>query len=85
MNGRAEKGIARALFYFWQFTWALPVNIFGLIGYLILSRTLRHMRFHNDFITFVPGNWACNSHTLVHMVQFPAACKISQEKQRFLL
>lgn len=57
MNGKAEKGLARILFYLIQFTWALPVNIIGLTAYLILCRKFRHIRFHNAFITFVPGNW----------------------------
>ena len=53
----AGKGADRVLFYIWQFTWGLPVNIFGLIGYLVLYKKFRHERFCNAFITYVPGNW----------------------------
>ena len=41
------------LFYLVQFTWALPQNLVGLIGYLILSRKNPHERFHNAFVTYV--------------------------------
>ncbi len=42
-------------FLFWlvQFTWALPQNIVGLIGFLILHRNHKWERFHNAFITYV--------------------------------
>ena len=53
----ATKGFARFLFYLVQFTWGLPVNLFGGLGYLILRKKFRHERFKNAFVTYIPGNW----------------------------
>ena len=53
----AARGFARFLFYLVQFTWGLPVNLFGGIVYLIFFRKCRHERFKNAFITYIPGNW----------------------------
>lgn len=50
----ACSGVDRFFFYLWQFTWGLPVNIFGLIGYLVLYKKCRHEKFCNAFITYVP-------------------------------
>lgn len=41
------------LFYLIQFTWALPQNLVGLIGFLALRGKFEHERFHNSFITYV--------------------------------
>ncbi len=47
----------KILFYFVQWTWGLPVNIFGLIFYLICkAKGLSSERFGYAFITFVPWN-----------------------------
>ena len=42
------------LFYLIQFTWALPQNLVGGIGYLALRKKYKHERFNNAFITYVP-------------------------------
>lgn len=44
------------LFYLVQFTWGLPQNLAGLIGYLILSRKCKQERFRRSFITYVSAN-----------------------------
>ena len=41
------------LFYLVQFTWGLPQNLAGLIGFLLLYRKSRHERFANAWITYV--------------------------------
>ncbi|MGI6773552.1 MAG: hypothetical protein GX264_03370 [Clostridiales bacterium] len=41
------------LFYLIQFTWGLPQNLAGLIGYLILSRKNEHERFNYAVVTYV--------------------------------
>ena len=43
------------LFYLVQFTWGLPQNLVGLIGYLVLykNRKCRRERFQNAFITLI--------------------------------
>lgn len=38
----ACSGADRFFFYLWQFTWGLPVNIFGFIAYLIMYKGHRH-------------------------------------------
>lgn len=44
----------KILFYLIQFTWALPQNLAGLIGFLIFkSKGAKHDGFHNAFITYV--------------------------------
>ena len=43
----------KLLFYLIQFTWGLPQNLAGLIGYLILAPKHKHERFHNAIITYV--------------------------------
>ena len=53
----AAGGISRVLFYLVQFTWGLPVNLFGGAMYLLLRGRFRHERFRNAFITYIPGNW----------------------------
>ena len=42
------------LFYLIQFTWALPQNLVGGIGYLALRKKYKQERFNNAFITYVP-------------------------------
>lgn len=44
------------LFYLIQFTWGLPQNLVGLIGYLVLYKKSRHERFHNAFITLIDSD-----------------------------
>ncbi len=51
---RASEGAAKALFYFCQWTWGLPVNLFGGLMYLVLYPFCKHERFMNAFITRVP-------------------------------
>lgn len=41
------------LFYLVQFTWGLPQNLVGLIGFLILHRSHEWERFHNSYVTYV--------------------------------
>ena len=53
----ACSGADRFFFYLWQFTWGLPVNIFGFIAYLIMYKGHRHEKFCNAFITYVPNNF----------------------------
>ena len=53
----ACSGADRFFFYLWQFTWGLPVNIFGFIAYLIMYKGHRHEKFCNAFITYVPKNF----------------------------
>ncbi len=50
----AGSGFEQFLFYFWQFTWGLPVNLVGFIVWVICK--LRHRpteRFCNSFITYI--------------------------------
>ena len=42
------------LFYLVQFTWALPQNLVGGIGFLALRKKYKHERFNNAFVTYVP-------------------------------
>ncbi len=53
----ASKGLDRLMFYFWQFTWGLPVNIIGLLVFLVTLRGHRREKFCNAVITYIPGNW----------------------------
>lgn len=53
----ATKGADRFFFYLWQFTWGLPVNLFGFIVFLVTYKGHRHERFCNAFITYIPGNF----------------------------
>lgn len=48
-------GWTRALFFFLQFTWGLPVNLAGLAIFLCCGRR-RHERFQNSIVSFLPGN-----------------------------
>ena len=41
------------LFYLVQFTWALPQNLVGGIGFLALRKKYKHERFNNAFVTSV--------------------------------
>ena len=43
----------KALFYLLQFTWGLPQNLVGLIGFLVFLRSARHDRFENAVITYI--------------------------------
>lgn len=53
------KALKKVLFYLIEWTWALPVNLIGLIGFIIFAKIkkCRHERFYNATITYVPGNW----------------------------
>ena len=53
----ASKGFDRFMFYIWQLTWGLPVNIVGLIVFLITYKGHRREKFCNAIITYIPGNW----------------------------
>jgi hypothetical protein len=53
----ASKGFDRLMFFLWQFTWGLPVNIIGLLAFLVTYRGRRHEKFCNSVITYIPGNW----------------------------
>lgn len=53
----ASKGFDRFMFYFWQFTWGLPVNIIGFVMFLIMLKGHRRERFCNAVVTYIPGNW----------------------------
>jgi hypothetical protein len=46
-----------ALFYLIQFTWALPQNLAGLLGYLACKGKYPQERFHQGFVTCIekPG------------------------------
>lgn len=51
----AAAGWPRALFFILQFTWGLPVNLFGLLVFLCCGRCRREI-FCNSVVTFLPGN-----------------------------
>ena len=53
---KAARGASKLLFWIWQWTWGLPVNIVGLIMYLALYKTCKHDRIGNAFITLLPWN-----------------------------
>ncbi len=53
-SGKAERGFLRILFFLIQWTWGLPVNLIGLVVYLIFYGKCRHERFHNARITYLP-------------------------------
>ncbi len=53
----AAKGLDHVMFYVWQFTWGLPVNIIGLIAFLIMLPKHRRERFCNAIVTYVPGKF----------------------------
>ena len=55
-KGKATKGIGKALFMFWQWTWGLTVNLVGFLVFLALYKKCRHERFNNAYITYVPWN-----------------------------
>ncbi|MDR1630241.1 MAG: hypothetical protein LBS36_08545 [Oscillospiraceae bacterium] len=52
-SAKATKGLPGLLFYLVQFTWGLPVNLFGLIGFLFAKPFCRQERFCNCYITYV--------------------------------
>ena len=43
----------KPLFYLTQFTWALPQNLIGGIGYLACKDKYPHERFHEAFVTYI--------------------------------
>ncbi|MDR3313602.1 MAG: hypothetical protein LBS96_03995 [Oscillospiraceae bacterium] len=43
----------KPLFYLIQFTWALPQNLAGGVGYLALRGKYPQERFHQGFVTYV--------------------------------
>lgn len=54
-TAKAQKGFAKFIFYLIQWTWGLPVNIFGLILFLIFgSNKYRKEKFCNAYITYLP-------------------------------
>ncbi|MBQ7543094.1 MAG: hypothetical protein IJT44_12475 [Clostridia bacterium] len=44
------------LFYLVQFTWGLPQNLIGLIGFLFFLGRMRHDRFENAIITYIDSD-----------------------------
>ena len=44
------------LFYLVQFTWALPQNLVGGIGFLALKKKYKHERFNNTIVTITDVN-----------------------------
>ena len=53
----ATKGGAKFLFYLIQWTWGLPVNLFGGVAYLLLRKKYRHEKYKNAYITYIPKNF----------------------------
>lgn len=52
----ASKGFARFMFYLWQFTWGLSVNLIGGLLFLIFkSKGCRWEKFCNAFIIYIDG------------------------------
>lgn len=51
------KGWGRFWFYLVQWTWGLPVNLFGGILYLCLYKKCRHERYKNARISYLPGKF----------------------------
>lgn len=51
----AAAGWSRVLFYVFQFTWGLPVNLAGLLLFLC-CKGAPHEVFHNSVVTCLPGN-----------------------------
>lgn len=49
--------VKKFLFYLIEWTWALPINLIGLVGFGIFAgyRNCKHERFCNAVITYVPG------------------------------
>ncbi len=48
------KALRKILFYIWQFTWGLPQNIVGLIGFLVAKAHGREQeKFHNSYISYI--------------------------------
>ena len=48
----------KPLFYLIQWTWGLPVNLFGGIGYLVCKlKGYRTEKFENAVITYVPWKY----------------------------
>ncbi len=52
----AAAGWRRALFYLLQFTWGLPVNIFGLLVFLCCRKRFRSEPFCSSIVTCLPGD-----------------------------
>lgn len=52
----AASGWSRALFYAFQFTWGLPVNLAGLLLSLCCIGAPREA-FCNSVVTYLPGNF----------------------------
>jgi len=50
----AASGWARAVFYIFQFTWGLTVNLIGLLVFLC-CRHSRRERFCNSIVTYLPS------------------------------
>lgn len=52
----AAAGWPRILFYLLQFTWGLPVNLAGLLGFLFCRGYACSERFCNSVVTYLPGD-----------------------------
>lgn len=52
----AAAGWRRVLFYLLQCTWGLPVNLAGLLVFLLCRRRFRSGRFCNSVVTYLPGD-----------------------------
>lgn len=52
----AAAGWSKILFFFFQFTWGLPVNLVGLIVFLYCRRRWSSELFCNSIVTYLPGN-----------------------------
>ncbi len=52
----AASGWPRALLYLVQFTWGLPVNLAGLLLFLLCLGRFPREGFHNAVVTCLPGN-----------------------------
>lgn len=52
----AVTGWRRILFYLLQFTWGLPVNMFGLLVFLCCRKRFRSEPFCNSIVTYLPGD-----------------------------
>ena len=52
------RNFPKPLFYLIQWTWGLPVNLFGGIGYLFCKlKGYRTEKFENAVITYVPWKY----------------------------
>ena len=52
----ATVGWPRILFYLFQFTWGLTVNLAGLLVFLFCRSRFHSKKFRNAIVTCLPGN-----------------------------